>query len=415
MTTEEKARAYDEALERARQIKDGKDEWRYSDLAEITPALTDIFPQLSESEDERIREEIVDYFKKECECLLNDFRDKEDEKQLSFYNKAIAYLEKQKEQEPISDSVKFEEGFKAGREFERRKQKPAEWSEDERIRKALLAHFSRYRSDKIFLNFPMERIVAWVEKQQPVMIQWTGKNLKEVIDFTGKSPKFGEWFKSWEDFENYVHSHDDILKLFCEDGSHYEVPVGAWIVKTPDGYNIPSRFRFVQKPAEWSEKRIADIFEKVGLAKIVREQRNDELTNALQDAMLELSRMENAEWSEEDEKMLAAISKALGCDTAEKILVNEGVTLVMAAGFLESLPLRCPKSLDNWKPSEACYGAKGDPDPAGVWKPSEEQMALLQAVIVEPSNAGAESCHLALKAIYVGLEELLSKYERSDR
>ena len=42
-------------------------------------------------------------------------------------------------------------------------------------------------------------------------------------------------------------------------------------------------------------------------------------------------------WSGEDEKILVAISKALGCDTAEKILVNEGVTLMMAAGFLESL------------------------------------------------------------------------------
>ena len=62
-----------------------------------------------------------------------------------------------------------------------------------------------------------------------------------------------------------------------------------------------------------------------------------------------------AEWSEEDEKMLAAISKALGCDTAEKTLVNEGVTLVMAAGFLESL-----------RPS---------------WKPSEEQMEALEYVI----------------------------------
>ena len=58
-----------------------------------------------------------------------------------------------------------------------------------------------------------------------------------------------------------------------------------------------------QKPAEWSEKHIADIFEKVGLAKIVREQGNDELTNALQDAMLELSKVGNTEWSEEDEKM----------------------------------------------------------------------------------------------------------------
>ena len=118
-------------------------------------------------------------------------------------------------------------------------------SEDERNWKAVL----EYVKD--------DALRAWLERhkeQKPVMIQWTGKNLKEVIDFTGKSPKFGEWFKSWEDFENYVHSHDDILKLFCEDGSHYEAPVGAWIVKTPDGYNIPSRFRFVQKPAEWSEE-----------------------------------------------------------------------------------------------------------------------------------------------------------------
>lgn len=55
---------YNEALERARQIKDGKDEWRYSDLAEITPALTEIFPELRESEDfdEEVRKWLVGYF-----------------------------------------------------------------------------------------------------------------------------------------------------------------------------------------------------------------------------------------------------------------------------------------------------------------------------------------------------------------
>lgn len=132
-------------------------------------------------------------------------------------------------------------------------------SEDERIRKALVKQFGGCIKDEEFCHtgFTYAEITAWLEKQKeqkPVMLQWTGKNLKEVIDFTGKSPRFDEWFKSWEEFENYVHSHDDILKLFCEDGCHYEVPVGAWIVKTPDGYNIPSRFRFVQKPAEWSEE-----------------------------------------------------------------------------------------------------------------------------------------------------------------
>ena len=85
------------------------------------------------------------------------------------------------------------------------------------------------------------------------MIQWTGSNLKEVIDFTGKSPRFGEWFNSWEEYENYVHTHNDILKLFCEDGSHYEVPVGAWIVKTPDEYNVPSVARFIPAKQEQPE------------------------------------------------------------------------------------------------------------------------------------------------------------------
>ena len=84
----------------------------------------------------------------------------------------------------------------------------------------------------------------------------------EGIDFTGKSPKFGEWFKSWDEFESYVHSHGDILKLFSEDGSHFEVPVGAWIVKTPDGYNVPSVARFIPAKQEHPEVDVEKEIEK---------------------------------------------------------------------------------------------------------------------------------------------------------
>ena len=84
-----------------------------------------------------------------------------------------------------------------------------------------------------------------------IMIQWKGDNLKEVVEFTGASPQFNKWFKSWEEYEAYVHSHNDIFKMFYEDGSHYEVPVGAWIVKTPDGYNVASRAVFVRNPEEF--------------------------------------------------------------------------------------------------------------------------------------------------------------------
>lgn len=117
------------------------------------------------------------------------------------------------------------------------------------IKRLHKAHSGKYGCDEVGLNLEYLEDFITSTQQEPLanMIQWTGNNLKEVIDFTGKSLRFGEWFKSWEEYENYVHSHNDILKLFCEDGSHYEVPVGAWIVKTPDGYNVPSVAKYVQQ------------------------------------------------------------------------------------------------------------------------------------------------------------------------
>lgn len=135
---------------------------------------------------------------------------------------------------------------------------PPEESEDERMLKKLIEGFKIYIRDiRYFNDIDVLDILNFLEKQKNKkyeMIQWTGDNLKEVFKFTGKSPMFEKWFNSWEQYEEYVHSHENIFKLFNEDGSHYEVPVGAWIVKTPDGYNTPSRFRFIQKPAEWSEE-----------------------------------------------------------------------------------------------------------------------------------------------------------------
>ena len=101
-----------------------------------------------------------------------------------------------------------------------------------------------------------DAFIAWLEKQgeqKPYMIQWKGDNLKEVLAFAGKDKNFERWFKSFEEYEKYVYEHNNIFKLFNEDGSHYEVPVGAWIVKTPDGYNVASKAVLKQKPA-WSEE-----------------------------------------------------------------------------------------------------------------------------------------------------------------
>lgn len=92
MTQEEKAKAYDEALEKARKrvLIEPQD---HTDAI-----LKDIFPELRENENERIRKEMIDF--------LNQY--KEDGLRGVDITPWIVYLEKQKEQKPVEwNSVKI--------------------------------------------------------------------------------------------------------------------------------------------------------------------------------------------------------------------------------------------------------------------------------------------------------------------
>ena len=93
MTREEKAKAYDEALEKAKKYHE---EYWQVDAKDITETL---FPQLRESEDERIRK-----------YLIGELKTAKSVGELKFTipqptrEECIAYLEKQKEQKPtLSD------------------------------------------------------------------------------------------------------------------------------------------------------------------------------------------------------------------------------------------------------------------------------------------------------------------------
>ena len=89
MTIEEKAKAYDEALERAKIWQNHLYDTNDKDYAD---ELNYIFPELRESEDEKIRNTLIDYF---------DDANKADENPLQSYgihtDKIIAWLEKQGE------------------------------------------------------------------------------------------------------------------------------------------------------------------------------------------------------------------------------------------------------------------------------------------------------------------------------
>lgn len=354
-----------------------------------------LFPELRESEDERIRKELWEYFHNLQLSSDCDFSP-------SFtIDDILAYLEKQKEQKLVvmkphkgDDGNPYDMGVSEAQDYainrgfgipfndgevyvdERhltqtignilrwadehpKEQKPAstvksKFKSGDRIRfngfgsneytiqlvgNGYYVNSEGGRMDMSYTDANFVLIENAQKEQQPTKIQWTGSNLKEVIDFMGKSPKFNEWFKSWEDFENYVHSHDDILKLFCEDGSHYEVPAGAWIVKTTDGYNISlpvsgsSRspqwgeedekmvqfwnMYYEQKVGDWPNKDVVEHLERFkewlnNRFKSLRPQTKGKWAKRLEEAQ--------ARWKPSEEQMAALAAAKMGVDTDYELL-----------------------------------------------------------------------------------------------
>lgn len=156
-------------------------------------------------------------------------------------------------------------------------------SEDERIRKWIRKELeSKYVVDNIVNNVMADKALAWLEKQENNSLpSVTDKETLDEYAYQVTYDLSNDWLKT-------TPTWDDVEKA---------VKLGAkWFEKQSK-----------QKPAEQSEKYIADVFEKVGLAKVVREFANDNLTNALQDAMIELSKFTpqpKQEWSKEDIEML---------------------------------------------------------------------------------------------------------------
>jgi hypothetical protein len=124
LSIEEKAKAYDEALEKAKIWQEHLYDVNDKDYAD---ELNYIFPELKESEDERVRNKLIEFFK-------GYFPDEEWWGNIT-QEDIIAYLEKQGEQ------------------------KPAEWSEeDEKISSAIIKRLSG--SDA--LSVSLSSAISWV-------------------------------------------------------------------------------------------------------------------------------------------------------------------------------------------------------------------------------------------------------------
>ena len=76
-------------------------------------------------------------------------------------------------------------------------------------------------------------------RKKPVVIdaiKWTGKNLLEIIRFTGQNASAMDY--KWEDYEQLVK--DKGLKIFTLEGSHM-ASVGDFIIKGVQGEYYPCK------------------------------------------------------------------------------------------------------------------------------------------------------------------------------
>ena len=239
-------------------------------------------------------------------------------------------------------------------------------NEDERIRKGIIRNL-QYLMDMSegFVKEDLQERIAWLEKQgEQKSIEWSGK--------------IG------------VKHADGKLKEMLDRKEHHA----------------------------WSEKYIADVFEKVGLAKIVREQSNDALTIALQDAMIELSKVtlqpKSTAWSQEDKKTLERVIRCIE---------NHDYMNVDDIHWLKSIKDRAlPQPMQEWtaedeeelkialdtlvkagQHSSAKWLKNVCLVPQNKWKPSGVQMTVLDDVI---TNGHLPNVN---EKILKGLQEQLRK------
>jgi hypothetical protein len=217
--------------------------------------VQDNFPELRESEDERIRKELIAHFKtnsvSESWSGLN-------------VNKVLAWLEKQGERKRETIILKFKTGDKVTNGLDTYTidaiGKDCYWIKEHDCASILFEsqHYWKIVEQK---DTTCRTTGYWsVEEQKPAWSEEDITRLKSAITL----------------LQNPLIASDEV-------NNGVRIKTVAWLKSIKDRVQL-------QPKREWNEKLIADVFEMVGLAKIVREQENDALTEALQSAMIELAK-----------------------------------------------------------------------------------------------------------------------------
>ena len=220
MTEKEKAKAYDEAIERAKKLYGNG-------------IIEEIFPELKESKDKKIREAILKG--------LIDCRDAPDLGWSNFggihIDDCIAWLEKQGDKDKLIQEL-GEYKVKYTQEVLEKYITSMSNKDDERLRKNCI-HFLELQKQHHAATFEIEECIDWLEKQgeqKPTLPKWKYKKdntplLRDSIILNkyggvAKSPSGAIVSDAW------VLDYDELAKLPKEEKIEPKFKVGDWIISS---------------------------------------------------------------------------------------------------------------------------------------------------------------------------------------
>ena len=225
MTDKEKAKAYDEALEKASAAH--KDDDRH-----LKATLERIFPELKESDDEKMRNFIIN----ELACLRAT-----DEKGSDRYEEltnAIGWLEKQGKEEYALKSFKDEDVRKFMQYIEKQAKAYGEdikrtnksydneiteeifpelkENKDERIKKAIIEFFESEDDNTTYSLVQKKDIIAWLEKQgkeEYALKSFKDEDVRKFMQYIEKQAKAYEFNLPNRSYDIYAFAKDILVWL----------------------------------------------------------------------------------------------------------------------------------------------------------------------------------------------------------
>ena len=427
MTQKEKAKAYDEAIETGKALhKNGA----YRLLME------EIFSELKESGDERIRKELIDFIRHSANKMPGEK-----------FNERIAWLEKQSKENMIEAlRLEYEKG-KADALQEQRK----EWNEeDERIRKALIHFFSNPEnaSFEYWEGIPKKEVLAWLEKQGEKTVIGNESNSasvsdgdtsvtsKEVVSYPTTSttikPKFkvGDFIVNDYCMGRVVELTNDAYLLDTEQGIpfSYEHNVHLWTIQdAKDGDIIyiksgrnDSEWLLIFKKIERSQNNYIDVYNYYALSVITGNVYHDfngwwgllydsdivrPATKEQCDLLFQKMKEEGFEWDAEKKELKLLITNGGDFFESETCKQNstwseaDEVKINRIVGFIENLNI--PDN-DILRKDAAWLKSLKE---RYTWKPSNEQMEALADALSLAKNCGEERA-FDLRTLYEQLQKI---------